>query len=149
MIPGVVRHDGIRRRPFVSGLLAIPSLQLSADTAFLVDTGADSTLLAPRDASLLGVDPALLPFGLPSTGVGGTVRTAEVPATITLGPHTYTFTLRILAPQTRAQRVGLARIPSLLGRDILAHFALFYDQQEDLVLLPEPAEAAALRRHLP
>ena len=149
MIRGVLRHDGSRRRPFVSALLAIPSLQRSGDTAFLVDTGADSTLLAPRDASLFGVDLALFPPGPPSTGVGGTVRTVQTSATMTLGPHTYNLTLRILAPETRAQRIALARIPSLLGRDILAQFALFYDDQEDLVLLLEPDEAALLRRHLP
>jgi len=138
MIRGVLRRDGARSRPFVSASLAIPSLQLSADTAFLVDTGADGTLLAPHDAALLGVDIALLPPGPPSTGVGGAVRTVQTAATITLGPETYNLTLRILAPVTRAQRIALARIPSFLGRDILAHFALFYDHQEELVLLLDP-----------
>lgn len=149
MIRGALRHDGARSRPFVSALLVIPSLQLSADTAFLVDTGADGTLLAPRDAALLGVDIASLPLGPPSTGVGGTVRTAQTAATITLGTHTYDLTLCILAAETRAQRLALARIPSLLGRDILARFALFYDHAQELVLLLEPDEAAALLRHLP
>ena len=102
MIRGVLRRDGARSRPFVSASLAIPSLQLSADTAFLVDTGADGTLLAPHDAALLGVDIALLPPGPPSTGVGGAVRTVQTAATITLGPETYNLTLRILAPVTRA-----------------------------------------------
>ena len=149
MIRGALRHDGARSRPFVPALLTIPSLQLSADTAFLVDTGADGTLLALRDAALMGVDVGLLPAGPPSTGVGGTVRTVQAPATITLGEHTYDLTLRIVAPETRAQRLALARIPSLLGRDILARFALFYDHAQDLVLLLEADEAAALRRHLP
>lgn len=149
MIRGVLRRDGTRRRPFISALLTIPSLHLSADTAFLIDTGADSTLLAPRDAALMGVDVGLLPSGPSSTGVGGTIRTVQVPSTLALGPHTYDLMLRILAPDTRAQRTTLARIPSLLGRDILARFALFYDDQEELVLLLEPDEAAELRRHLP
>jgi predicted aspartyl protease len=149
MIRGVLRRDGARRRPFVSALLTIPSLHRSADTAFLVDTGADGTLLAPRDAALMGVDVGLLPSGPTSTGVGGTVRTVQVAATLALGPDTYDLMLRILAPDTRSQRSALARIPSLLGRDILARFALFYDDHEELVLLLEPDEAADLRRHLP
>src|SRR5438093_12370319 len=112
MLCGALRHDGARSRPFVSALLAIPSLQLSADTAFLVDTGADATLLAPRDAALMGVDVGLLSAGPPSTGVGGTVQTVQAPATITLGEHTYDLALRILVPETRAQRLALTRLPS-------------------------------------
>jgi hypothetical protein len=149
MIRGVLRRDGARRRPFVSALLTIPSLHLSASTAFLVDTGADSTLLAPRDAALMGLDVGLLAAGPPSTGVGGAVPTAQVGATLGFESHRYNLTLRVLAPETRMQRSALARIPSLLGRDILARFALLYDDQEDLVLLLERDEAANLRRHLP
>jgi hypothetical protein len=148
MIRGVVRRDGTRRRPFVSALVTIPSSHLSAETAFLVDTGADSTLLAPRDAAILGVEIDRLAAAPQSTGVGGAVRTVQVAATLGLGSRTFDLTLRILAPETRAQREGLDRIPSLVGRDILANFALFYDDQEDLILLLEPSEAAELRRHL-
>ena len=61
----------------------------------------------------------------------------------------FDLALRVLAPQTRAQHLALAHIPSLLGRDILDQVVLFYDHQEELVLLLEPGEAAALRRHLP
>ncbi len=71
MIRGVFREEMGRRRPFVVGLLSLPALELTGDVAFLVDTGADSTLLAPRDAANLGMDLAALPEGPSSTGVGG------------------------------------------------------------------------------
>ena len=66
-------------------------------------------------------------------------------ATITLNHLAYEFPLRVLAPAGRAQRQSLARIPSLLGRDILSNFALFLEQRTERVLLLEPHEAAALQ----
>ena len=38
----------------------------------------------------------------------------------------------------------ISPIPSLLGRDILTHFALFLEERTSGVLLLEPAEADAL-----
>lgn len=147
MIRGAFREEAGRRRPFVIAFLDIPSLQCSGDVAFLVDTGADATLLAPRDAARLGINPGLLPQGTPSTGVGGTTRTVYAEASITLGSLTYSLPLRILAPRTRGQRRSLRFIPSLLGRDILSHFTLFLEERTNRVLLLEPEEADAL--HLP
>ena len=125
MIRGFFAEEAGRRRPFITAFLEIPALQTSGEVAFLVDTGADGTLLAPRDAALLAIDPDVLPAGPLSTGVGGRMRTAQAQATITLEHLSYDLPLRILAPASRAQRRLIGRIPSLLGRDILAHFALF------------------------
>jgi predicted aspartyl protease len=119
----------------------------SGDVHFLVDTGADGTLLSPTDALFLGVDPSRLPPGPPTTGVGGITPTVQGQATVTLDTHALTANLRILAPQTAAQSRALARIPSLLGRDLLAHFALVVEQRTGRILLLEPDEADAL--HLP
>ena len=61
-----------------------------------------------------------------------------------LGAHTFARPLRILAPATAAGRAALARIPSLLGRDILGRFALFLEERTDRVLLLTPEEADQL-----
>src|SRR5438067_203403 len=124
MIRGYIRADSLRRRPFVVGRVAIPSQRIADDVHFLVDTGADAVLLSPSDALFLRVDLTQLPPGPPTTGVGGFTPTVHAEAALTLGPHTYNLTLRVLAPATAARRAALARIPSLLGRDILAHYAL-------------------------
>lgn len=147
MIRGSFREEGGRRRPFVSGFLEIPSVHRSGEVAWLIDTGADGTLLSPRDASLLGIDPDTLPPGPASAGIGGRTLTVQVPCAITLGQRRLDIRLRILAPRSRTQRVALAHIPSLLGRDILALFALFIEDRTDQVLLLDPDEARAL--HLP
>jgi len=135
-----------RRRLFVIANLTIPALNISGNVHFLVDTGADSTLLAPRDAISLGVDVGRLPQDAPTTGIGGRTPTASAEATLTLDTLTFTIRLRILAPTAR-QLQALSVIPSLLGRDILSHFALFLEERTNQVLLLEPREADAL--HLP
>lgn len=70
--------------------------------------------------------------------------TAHVQANLTLGNFTYPLRLRILAPHTPAQRLALGRIPSMLGRDMLGHFALFMEERTGRVLLLEPHEANEL-----
>jgi hypothetical protein len=131
-------------RPFVAARLVIPAHQLAGNVDFLIDTGADSTVLAPRDALRLGLDLSLLPQGPGSAGVGGTTPTVQVDAIITLDQRSFTTTLRILAPSSQRQMAALAWIPSLLGRDLLAHFALFFEERTGKVLLLESAEADAL-----
>lgn len=144
MIRGRLIETGTRRRPFVLAHIAIPAQGISDDINLLVDTGADGTLLAPTDAAVLRIDLAALPVGPPSTGVGGRVPTVYAQATITIDSFMYDIPLRILAPRTRTQRAQLARIPSLLGRDILSHFALFFEERTERLLLLTPEEADAL-----
>lgn len=136
-----------RRRPFITATVALTSQAIMGDVSFLIDTGADATLLAPADVLVLGIDTASLPRGASSVGVGGSTRTAVAAATLTLGGRRYPLTLRLLLPAAPEQQAALNRIPSLLGRDILAHFAFFFEERTGRVLLLEPREADAL--HLP
>ncbi|MSQ14646.1 MAG: hypothetical protein EXR50_02115 [Dehalococcoidia bacterium] len=115
------------------------------EAARLIDTGADSTILAPRDdtrlAQRFGISLNTLPGGNPTTGVGGQTRTRVIEAIITLNTFTIPLTLTILVPPPGAP---LPPIPSLLVRDILSHFALFMEDRTDRVLLLKPQEADAL-----
>ena len=144
MIRDIFRVEGSARRPFVTARLTLPAQGIAGDVQFLVDTGADATVLAPVDALFLGVNLAQLPAGPLTTGIGGRTHTAQAAASITLGLSSYHLSLRVLAPTSPAQQRALRRIPSLLGRDMLSHFALFIEQRTDRVLLLEPHEAAAL-----
>jgi predicted aspartyl protease len=138
------RFEGLRRRPFVTAHLSIPSQNISGQVSFLVDTGADSIVLAPADALFLGIDTAALQQGAPSIGVGGPTTTVNTAAILTLNNRVFNILLRILAPRSRQQQQALRTIPSLLGRDILSHFALFVEERTSRVLLLEPQEADAL-----
>lgn len=140
------RFEGLpgRRRPFITAHLSIPSQNIPGDVNFLVDTGADSIVLAPTDALFLGINTASLPQGAPSIGVGGPTPTVNADAVLTLNNRVFNILLRILAPRTRRQQRALRTIPSLLGRNILSRFALFVEERTNRVLLLEPQEANAL-----
>jgi len=139
------RFEGLRRRPFVTAHLALPSQHIAGEVSFLVDTGADSIVLAPTDALFLGIDTTVLEQGAPTTGVGGRTPTVQADALLTLNNRVFKILLRILAPASRKQKLALRTIPSLLGRDLLARFAVFLEERTHRVLLLDPQEAEALK----
>jgi predicted aspartyl protease len=127
-----------RRRPFVDGRFQFSALNnLSANVRLLVDTGADRTILSIQDAERIGIDITVLPQSAPGRGVGAQVPTRVIEAVFTIENFSTLLTLPI--PEMPHA------IPSLLGRDILAHFALFMEERTQRVLLLAPDEADALR----
>ena len=143
MIRGHFAALGTRRRPFVKGVFQFPTLNRSLELRLLVDTGADRTILGPPHAERLrtelGLDFTALRRGQPGTGIGGQVAVRVVEAVLTMETVALPLTLTILEPTA-----PISPIPSLLGRDILTHFALFLEERTSGVLLLEPAEADAL-----
>ena len=115
------------------------------DISFAVDTGADRTIIGNRDALLLsgrlGIDLAELPTGRQSIGIGGLSSTRQTRVSMTIGSLHIDRDLPIIEP-IPGRIVG---IPSLLGLDILSHFALFMEDHTSRVLLLEPHEAATLQ----
>jgi hypothetical protein len=145
MIRGYFSTQGSRRRPFIDAVLQFPTLNdRSLDVKLLVDTGADRTILSPLDARRLArrfaLDLITLPIGVPSTGVGGQSGTRTLEAVLILDTFSLLTLLTILDPPPGP----MPRIPSLLGRDILSHFALFVEERTNRVLLLEAHEADAL-----
>jgi hypothetical protein len=61
-------------------------------------------------------------------------------AALNIGPFSIPLTLTILEPILNR----ILSIPSLLGGDVLSHFALFMEERTGRVLLLEPHEANAL-----
>ena len=137
MIRGYFYTIGNRSRPYVSATFRFPTLNSQRfEVRLLVDTGADRTLLSPLDARRIGIDITTLPLGSSSAGVGGQVPTRTVEAVLTIQYFSTPLTLTI--PETPRP------IPSLLGRDILSHFAPFMEERTNRVFLLEPHEADAL-----
>lgn len=143
MIRGYFTGPLGRKRPYIEAPVTIRETGTRRDVAFLIDTGADRGLLSAQDATALGLDTLTLPQSR-SRGVGGSAGTHNVSATLRLGLRTFLVVFRVLAGSDAAQQRAPSAVPSLLGRDVLAHFGLYIEERRDLVLLLEPAEADAL-----
>ena len=112
-----------------SGALSIP---------FLIDTGADHTLLSPTEGVRLrqdlGIDLLSLPRGEPIGGVGGYLETRTIGAYMTIGGYTANVQISLAEPPTYG---NLPEMPSLLGWDIIRNFAVFLEHHTNSVVLLE------------
>ena len=150
---GVVRPS--RRLPhgIVSGGAPLLKVQLAVagrrdDIWFLVDTGADATVLHPADAqSLLAGDLQRIDFGrdpyrVAGFGVGGAADRVVRDATLTLRsvagePYAMEMPILIARPMpAEPGDHGNWRLPSLLGRDFLRRFRfeLFCGERREAAL---------------
>ena len=114
--------------------IAVALEDRSDDIWFLIDTGADATVLHPADAqSLLGdglrrIDFGSDPYRATGLGVGGGVERVVRDATLALRPvddETYPMEMPILIARPMPAEPGDHgnwRLPSLLVRDFLRHF---------------------------
>ena len=116
-------------RPYVWAQVLLAGLDWG-NVSFLFDTGADHTVLMPKDAAVLGVDYALLPDPEPTLGVGGMAKTSWEDAHIVFvdsdvgAVYVYDMPVRILLPSGGPSEM---RLPSLLGRDIINRWRVVYD----------------------
>jgi hypothetical protein len=123
------RFEILSGRPTVDCYLEIKSLGVSGPISFLVDTGADCTVLMPGDAVSLGIDyDGSLKHSqtVESVGVGGACEDYLIPATLIVDDEgvakAYRFGLRIAKEDS-----ALDGAPSLLGRDIMKYWRVICD----------------------
>src|SRR5690348_14235927 len=95
MIRGSFAGPSGRRRPQVVAHVTVEPNGMAEEVTFLIDTGADRSLLSTADAEALGLDPAALPAGR-SVGIGGGAATALASVVIALGARRFRATLRVL-----------------------------------------------------
>jgi hypothetical protein len=137
---------GFGRAPSVNVLVTLPALPgLSGFISFLIDTGADTSAIHPRDMEkALGIDFDVVRAALPtasverSLGIGGEaaylVTTAHY-AFVHEDGHWQEIVGQIrLAQSTTTNR----RLPSIIGWDILERFRLTFDYPAGLVSLDSP-----------
>jgi hypothetical protein len=111
----------------MDAIVFLPRLRLVRRLSFLVDTGAETTMIGVRDAIDLGVDFNQLQFGLGLVvGVGGVVNQFNERALLSFpdtSGTTYVFERYI---DINAPAAGTESIPSLLGRDIINGWSIRY-----------------------
>jgi Retroviral aspartyl protease len=144
MIRGYFSPVAEGHRPLVDALVEFPTAgggELGAQ--FLVDTGADRSVLGSLEALRLGteleVDLATLPQGPDIGGVGGSVFTQQIEVVLVMGDERIACSVLVTPPYPAPAML------CLLGRDILSRFALFLEEQSGRVLLLTHAEASLLR----
>ena len=117
-------------RPYIQGRLFIPGLNVSGDIAFLVDTGADSTALHPRDGIRLNLPYDKLTRSIDIGGIGGSIKYFQEDAYLFFvgGNRLHVYRIDIGIPKPRKE---IARLPSLLGRDIFDNWWMRYDPPGD------------------
>ena len=117
-------------RPYLEGRPILPRLNIRGDISFLVDTGADTSLLVPVDGMRLNIDYGQLSGDAERVGIGGLSHNFVEPAGVVFSEpkrflHAYYINLRI-APYD----VEIIDLPSLLGRNILDRWRMTYDPQK-------------------
>lgn len=123
----VGRFGATSGRPYVEGRLTLRRFRISADVSFILDTGADMTVLMPADASRLGVDFAKLDTPCQSQGIGGYSSDFLERALITFldssgSLFTFGIDLVISTPSP-----DIMTVPSLLGRNVIDRWRVVYD----------------------
>lgn len=128
MFRGYFTNQGTRRVPYLTCNLGFPDIPHlgTASVDLVVDTGAETTILARSVAENIGLDLATLPDGGTSTGIGGVTATRAVESTISVQDYFVTLWLRI--------QESRHPVPSILGRDFIRYFALFMEETSGRVL---------------
>ncbi len=120
------RFGGTSGRPYLEARLILPRLSMRGNVSFLVDTGADASVLMPDDAHRLGVDHSRLTGRQEYAGIGGATQSFVEPALIVFsepGRNLYVYSLDLAIMPATAEAQGL---PTLLGRDILDRWRMVY-----------------------
>ncbi len=115
-------------RPYLEGRVIVPRFGIDADVSFLVDTGADTSLLSSTDAFDMGIDYSLLTGETESVGTAGVATNFTEPASLVfIDPGNYVYVyhvdLEIASPNP-----DLMYIPSLLGREVIDRWRMVYDR---------------------
>ncbi len=113
----------------MEGRLILPRLSIQGDISFLVDTGADCSMVMPSDAKRLGVPYELLQGDRECGGIGGTAHSfVERAILVFTDPQVmlYAYDLEIDIMPDDGE---MEEVPSLLGRDVIDRWRVTYDPQ--------------------
>ncbi len=142
----MIRGRYVLGRPQISGLLqfaTIPKFAKSlVSVRFLMDTGADATLVQPVDYEPSGLRYRVFdgfPLAKSTRGFGGKIGARSVPAALYLrheDGHYDRISLTVDVARPTEKSEGL---PSVLGRDVLDLYELIMDRSRGVITL-EPAQ---------
>lgn len=113
--------------PYLEAHIFLPRLKLRGLVSFLVDTGADGTVLMPTDAKKLGVKFKSLRNPTVSEGVGGEAKGFNEKAILAFSDAQYVYSYSLDVEFSEPTKHN-QRFPSLLGRDILDNWRIVLER---------------------
>jgi predicted aspartyl protease len=121
--------------PYLEASVTLPRIGVRGLVSFLVDTGADITMLMPSDARKLAVDYKNLRNPTVSQGVGGTARGFTEIAIVSFsdGRFLYSYELKAEIAKPTPHNLGF---PSLLGRDVLKRWRSVINNRRVVTFTP-------------
>jgi hypothetical protein len=120
------RFESHTRRPVIDCFIHIPSLNAEAVIPFVMDTGADCTVLMPGDAERFNIDFSQLPVTRSVTGVGGECQERMAHTSLLVSSDTTVYGYRF-AMGIAEFSPSLEGVPSLLGMDIMRFWKIYFD----------------------
>lgn len=135
-------HFSIGEAAYIPTLVSHEGLSITRRISFLIDTGASRTIILDRDARALNlVYESLQRYQPGVVGVGGVVETYIIEdCTLTFSSDSGAYTepmpaIYVLRHRRFDRRVE--RLPSLLGRDVINKYDLFYSRPSGSVFLTD------------
>ena len=160
-------HDIPPYWPLISGVVLHPSIPHKLSYDFMIDTGADRTLIVPDHQELIKVpDEELVSIEKPIHSFAGKLE-LECLTNCTLvfndrQNNTYHFPESILyflsskskrkiSSTNQHPLTGVERFPSVIGRDLLSHLSLGYCKISDYLFVTNRTSTYfdALHEHFP
>ena len=125
-------------RPFLEGQVNLTRMGLVFEVSFLVDTGADRSLITPMEGMRMGINYSDLTPGGIFEGLGGIVEVYEETAILEFVEggeklHAYTFAIGITPPRKRNRPRHPEDVSALLGRDVLSRWRMSYNPSKNRI----------------
>ncbi len=129
------RYGDTTNAPYVEARLHIPRLGIVSDISFLVDTGADTTMLMPADRKRIGINLQSAGFQKKASalGLGGKSSSFLEPAHVYFSEKAKVYKYEIELWISANCNDDLIEVPSLLGRDVLRRWDMNYCPTKDIL----------------
>lgn len=137
-IHGYINYGYRPPAPFIATIVFFQQLNMKARLPFLIDTGASNTLILWGDVERLGVDVSKMKSRKEFSGLGGLIGAKPVASTISFRSEKGDIikeNVEIHIVTSICPHPKLKLLPSILGRDILNKYTLYYNCNSGKVYL--------------
>ena len=130
----VGRFGNTSTAPYLEAIVSFPRLRQRGPVSFLIDSGADGSVLMPADGKKLGIDYRALRNPVISSGIGGQAAGFEEVCVLAFANSRYVYSYLLNKMEISAPTRDNFRFPSLLGRDILNQWRFVLDHSHSKVI---------------